>query len=151
MVADTIEREITIDAPPERVWALITEPEHLARWFGDESAEIELRPGGAFRLSWKSMGTSHGRVVAVEPYTRFAYRWSVLDGHWGVEPTDENATLVEFTLRPVGSATLVRVVESGFAALTASDDRREQAQAGNTRGWRNKLGDLEAYATRVPA
>jgi uncharacterized protein YndB with AHSA1/START domain len=151
MVADTIEREITIDAPPERVWALITEPEHLARWFGDASAEVELRPGGAFRISWTAHGTSNGRVVTVEPYTRFAYRWSALDGHWGVEPTDENATLVEFTLEPVGSSTRVRLVESGFAALAASDERREQAHAGNTRGWTAELGDLEAYAARVPA
>jgi uncharacterized protein YndB with AHSA1/START domain len=31
---DRIEREVTIDAPPERVWELVTEAEHLGRWFG---------------------------------------------------------------------------------------------------------------------
>ena len=31
---DRIEREITIAAPIERVWAVITEPEHVGKWFG---------------------------------------------------------------------------------------------------------------------
>ena len=40
MVPDKIERETFIAAPVERVWALITEAEHLGRWFGDAGAEI---------------------------------------------------------------------------------------------------------------
>ena len=50
MTADQIERETTIAAPVERVWSLITEAEHLGKWFGDAGAEIDLRPGGALRL-----------------------------------------------------------------------------------------------------
>ena len=48
MVPDQIERETVIAAPVERVWALLTEAEHLGRWFGDAGAEIDLRPGGAW-------------------------------------------------------------------------------------------------------
>ena len=44
MVADRIEREITIAAPIERVWSILTEAEHIHGWFAD--AEIDLRPGG---------------------------------------------------------------------------------------------------------
>jgi uncharacterized protein YndB with AHSA1/START domain len=40
---DRIEREIAIAAPIERVWELVTEPEHVGRWFGDAGAEIDLR------------------------------------------------------------------------------------------------------------
>jgi uncharacterized protein YndB with AHSA1/START domain len=50
MVPDQIERETVINAPVERVWELITEAEHLGRWFGDAGAEIDLRPGGAMIL-----------------------------------------------------------------------------------------------------
>lgn len=32
--------------PPQRVWAAITQPAHLARWFPSE-VSVELRPGGA--------------------------------------------------------------------------------------------------------
>ena len=49
MVPEQIERETVIAAPVERVWALLTEAEHLGRWFGDSGAEIDLRPGGVLQ------------------------------------------------------------------------------------------------------
>jgi len=149
--ADVIETEITIQAPPERVWALITEAEHVGRWFGDVSAEIELRPGGLYRLEWAQHGVTDGRVVTVEPHTRFAYRWNALGEKWGEEPQEGYATLVEFTLHPEGSATRLRVVESGFASLVGGADVRRTAFEGNTSGWKAELGDLEAYAATVAA
>ena len=47
MAPDTIEREITIAAPVERVWTILTQAEHIGSWFADAGAEIDLRPGGA--------------------------------------------------------------------------------------------------------
>src|ERR671916_1264305 len=135
MVTDQIERETVIDAPVERVWALITEAEHLGRWFGDAGAEIDLRPGGAMVLRWTEHGTSRGRVVAVEPPTRFSYRWAPFKDPGGEEPVEGNSTLVEFTLTPEGRGTRLRVVESGFASLAAPDEQRVENHAGNTRGW----------------
>ena len=41
---DSIERTIYIDAPVERVWTIVTEPEHLGQWFGDAGAS--RAPGG---------------------------------------------------------------------------------------------------------
>ncbi len=38
MVTDSIEREVAIAAPVDRVWALLTQAEHLALWFGDAGA-----------------------------------------------------------------------------------------------------------------
>src|SRR5690349_22705148 len=112
MVPEQIERETVIAAPVERVWALLTEAEHLGRWFADAGAEIDLRPGGAMALRFEGHGTVHGRVVEVEPPRRLAYRWGPLG-----DLTAENSTLVEFTLKPEGDGTRLRVVESGFDAL----------------------------------
>lgn len=151
MSTDRIEREVTIEAPIERVWALITESEHVGVWFGDAGADIDLRPGGAIEFRWKEHGDSQGTVVAVEPPRRFAYRWVSLTSARGQAPTDDNTTLVEFMLEPAGQGTLVRVVESGFDALDCSADERAEAVAGNTRGWGAELGDLVAYAERVTA
>ncbi|MEV4418890.1 SRPBCC family protein [Patulibacter sp. NPDC049589] len=151
MVADVIERELVIEAPAERVWALITESEHVGTWFGDVGAEIELRPGGLYRLTWKEHGTSIGRIVTVEPHTRFSYRWNAYGPKWREEPEDGYSTLVEFTLEPRGSATLLRLVESGFASLVTDDDIRTTAFDGNVRGWAAELGELQEYATRVAA
>src|SRR5688500_16946386 len=109
MVTDQIERETVIDAPVERVWELITDAEHVGRWFADAGAEIELRPGGAMVLRWAEHGTSRGRVVDVEPRSRFSYRWAPFKDPGGDEPADGNSTLVEFTLHPERDATRVRV------------------------------------------
>jgi uncharacterized protein YndB with AHSA1/START domain len=148
MVPEQIERETVIAAPVERVWALLTDAEHLGRWFGDSGAVIDLRPGGAFSLSWAEHGTVRGVVVDVEPNERFAYRWTVA-GDRDLEAVDGNSTLVEFTLRPAGDGTLLRVVESGFDVLETATEERDRLYADHTRGWGIKPGDLAEYAERV--
>src|SRR5262245_25918195 len=97
MTPDRIERAVTIAAPIERVWQLITRPEHIGTWFGDAGAELDLRPGGALTVRWDGGHVVHGVVEAVEPPTRFAYRWLLTDTPQ--PPTPGNSTLVEFTLR----------------------------------------------------
>ena len=151
MVPDRIERETVINAPVERVWELITQAEHLGRWFGDAGAEIDLRPGGAMALCWTEHGTTRGRVVTVEPHTRFSYRWAPFKDPNGDEPGEGNSTLVEFTLQPEGDGTRLRVVESGFASLATADAQRRQNLEGNTEGWAFEIGELRAYAEQVNA
>jgi uncharacterized protein YndB with AHSA1/START domain len=151
MAPDQITRETTIAAPVDRVWTLLTEAEHLGRWFGDAGAEIDLRPGGALVMRWTEHGTVRGRVEAVEPPHRFAYRWAPFKDPAGEEPVEGNSTLVDFTLTAEGDGTRLRVVESGFAALACSDAKRTENAEGNTEGWRHELGDLTAYAERVAA
>jgi uncharacterized protein YndB with AHSA1/START domain len=151
MVPEQIERETLIAAPVERVWALLTEAEHLGRWFGDTGAEIDLRPGGAFSLSWEQHGTVRGRVVDVEPNQRFSYRWITVGDREHADPVEGNSTLVEFTLRAEGDGTRLRVVESGFASLDAEAAQQSQRYEDNRRGWGIKVGDLAEYAERVAA
>jgi uncharacterized protein YndB with AHSA1/START domain len=151
MTPDTIEREITIAAPPQRVWELITTAEHLGTWFGDAGAEIDLRPGGAMELRWAEMGTSRGRVEAVEPPERFAFWWAPYDGEQLREPGAGNETLVEFTLAQAPEGTLLRVVESGFSRLVCDEAQRERARNGNVEGWAKKLEDLRRHALGIPA
>jgi uncharacterized protein YndB with AHSA1/START domain len=151
MFPDQIERETVINAPVERVWTLITDAEHLGRWFGDAGAEIDLRPGGAMVLHWTEHGTSRGRVVAVEPRTRFSYRWAPFKDPAGEEPVEGNSTLVEFTLQPEGDGTRLRVVESGFATLDTSEAQRAKNFDGNSEGWAHELGELREYAEKVAA
>jgi uncharacterized protein YndB with AHSA1/START domain len=147
--ADQIERETVIAAPVDRVWALLTEAEHLGRWFGDAGAEIDLRPGGALSLNWERYGTVRGRVVDVEAPRRFSYRWAVLREQFGSEPIEGNSTLVEFSLEAEGDGTRLRVVESGFATLDAPAETRDERIEDNRKGWGSELGELREYAERV--
>jgi uncharacterized protein YndB with AHSA1/START domain len=148
---DSIEREVVIEAPLERVWELVTEAEHLGRWFGDAGAEVELRPGGALELRWTEHGTSRGRVEAVEPRRLFAFRWAPFSDPGGLDPTEGNSTRVEFTLSEEGDGTRLRVVESGFETLATSEEQRGRNLDANTEGWRMELGELQRYAAKVAA
>ena len=148
---DSIEREVVIGAPVARVWELVTEAEHLGRWFGDAGAEVDLRPGGAMALKWEEHGTVHARVEAVEPERHFSFRWAPFRDPAGSEPVEGNSTLVELTLSADGDATRLKVVESGFADLYCSGDKRRENLEGNTEGWRLELGELQEYAAGVAA
>lgn len=59
---DTIERTITVTSPVEKVWEALTVADKLAQWFGD-SADIDLRPGGAMRIGWSEFDTAVDAVV----------------------------------------------------------------------------------------
>jgi uncharacterized protein YndB with AHSA1/START domain len=141
VVPERIEREVFIDAPPRTVWAVITQPEHIAGWFS-QAADIDLRPGGQVTLTWEGYGTAHGRVEVVEPPRFFAFRW-VRTG--AGEFREDNSTLVEFSLQAEGDGTRLRVVESGFRGLDASDDDRARYADENRRGWKLELSELVDY------
>ena len=145
-MSDTIEREITIAAPVERVWELITRPEHVGTWFGDAGAEIDLRPGGALTLRWEEYGTVHGRIERVEPMSLFSYRWAPYKDPGGSEPGQGNSTLIEFMLSETGEGTRLRVVESGFSSLDATPERQAALRQGNVEGWEIEFGHLADYA-----
>src|SRR5918995_991050 len=145
MVADRIEQEIVIEAPPEVVWELITDPQHVGAWFGD-AAEIDLRPGGDAALTWEGYGTFLARVEKVEPPRFFSFRWA---RPTDTPPAEGNSTLVEFSLSAEGEGTRLRVVESGFDTLALPEDEKAQRLADNTEGWKVELGHLRDYAAKA--
>ena len=146
MVPQRIEREILIDAPVEVVWAVVTEPDHISGWFSD-SAELDLRPGGKAVLRWDDYGAVHGRIERVEPPHFFSFRW-VVPRDPGAALTDDNSTLVEFSLSAEGDATRLRVVESGFRDLAGPDDEKQRHVDSHRRGWEQELGELDAYVAQ---
>lgn len=148
MPADRIERETFIEAPVERVWEVVTEAEHVGRWFGDAGATIELRPGGPMTLSWEEHGTANAVVEAVEEPSRFAFRWALEAGE---EVRPGRSTLVEFTLAPEAGGTRLRVAESGFSALDLSEEERAEKFGDNTEGWQIKMREVAEYIAARPA
>jgi uncharacterized protein YndB with AHSA1/START domain len=147
MSHDMIEREVLIEASRERVWAVLTEPEHVAGWFGDK-AELDLQPGGKAAFGWREHGTHHAVIDRVEPPGFLSYRWA---RDADTEPAEGKATLVEFTLTEVFAGTLLRVVETGFASLHVSEPEQDKAAQENTEGWMSELAELKEYAERSTA
>jgi uncharacterized protein YndB with AHSA1/START domain len=135
---DRIERVVEIAHPPAKVWAALTTAEGLASWFGDQ-ATIDLRPGGAARMTFGSGHVAEMRVERVEEPTVFGFTWHI----YGLPADDPRRTYVEFTLAPAGQGTRLIMVESGFAQLP--DDAYKTAYDGNAGGWVSELGELVDY------
>jgi uncharacterized protein YndB with AHSA1/START domain len=147
-VPEQIAHEVVVDAPVERVWAILTEADHIREWFAFDGAEIDLRPGGELVMTWKEHGTYHARIEQVEPDRLFSYRWAHSAGE---QPSDGNSTLVEFTLRPEGDGTRLRVVERGFRDLDLPEAEQAAWAADNIQGWTGGFTALQEYARRVAA
>jgi uncharacterized protein YndB with AHSA1/START domain len=147
MLQDLIEREVLIEASRERVWAVLTDPKHIAGWFGDK-AEMDPRPGGKAAFGWSEHGTFHAVVQRADPPGFLSYRWA---RDIDTQPAEGNSTLVEFSLTEIFAGTLLRVVETGFANLHASEAEQDKAVQENTEGWQSELAELKEYAERPAA
>jgi uncharacterized protein YndB with AHSA1/START domain len=135
---DSIEREVIVRAPIGRVWAVLTDPAYVGRWFG-QHAEFELREGAPARFGWDEHGWFAARIERVEPPRVFSFRWSE-DPDTSLETGP--STLVEFVLTADDDGTRVHVTESGFASFPEA--RHRLALDDHIDGWRLELGDLVA-------
>jgi len=97
--------EDRVAADIDDVWAALTEPRRLARWYGE--VEGDLRPGGTFSARVHASGwEGTGRVEACEPSRRL-----VVVSRDPDEPY-ENSTDVSLTVE--GAETVVVVEQRGL-------------------------------------
>jgi uncharacterized protein YndB with AHSA1/START domain len=150
VAAGSIERQILIEASPEVVWGVITEPAQISRWLSDE-AEIESRAGAEGTLTWRPGGRGGDkeidaivpiRVVEAEPFCRFCFRWNHPEG---VEPDEGNSALVEFTLFEEADGTRLRVIESGIDAVTRDEEGKASYREDHESGWERHLREMVDY------
>jgi uncharacterized protein YndB with AHSA1/START domain len=137
---DRIERETVIEAPLARVWQLVTEP---GFWVASQPSGTAVE-GETTLCRNEQYGDFPVRVETVTPQTYVSYRWA--SAFQGKELGADNTTLVEFTLTPEGSATRLKVVESGFSQLAGSEELRAKALRDNTGGWPEVL---DAFAKKA--
>lgn len=148
-VQDKVEREITINAPIERVWELVSEP---GWWIsddaGDRSGQRRWREGDLEIIEDARYGRFPVLTVASEPPRYVSFRGAM--SRPGEEPmlNEGNSTLVEFWLTEQDGGTLLRVVESGFAAIAAAagDEKPFFTPEENSKGWEQELGILKSLA-----
>lgn len=121
--------EITIEAPAEAVFQLLTERDGLLRWMAVE-AEVDPVAGGVVRWTHENGATMVGRFVELEPPNRLVFTYGWEGGLMGVEP---ESTTVEITLVGDGPTTQVQLAHRGLPAEVADDHRA---------GWGHFLGRL---------
>jgi uncharacterized protein YndB with AHSA1/START domain len=140
MALDTkvIERVITIDASPDIVFRLLTDPVQYVRWKG-RLAELEPRPDGMFRVEFPSTkDIAAGKYVEVVRDRRVVFTW----GWEGNEAVPPGSSTVEIDLQPMGSGTRLRLVHRGLP---------QQAIASHSEGWDYFLPRLTDVAEGRPA
>jgi uncharacterized protein YndB with AHSA1/START domain len=93
-------------------------------------------------------GSFTTRIEKVDPPGYLAYRWA--SGHPGEPATDDNSTLVEFTLVAEGGSTRLTVTESGFATLSVPAGREATASyESHTQGWPEVTQALARHAEQL--
>jgi uncharacterized protein YndB with AHSA1/START domain len=136
----TVSRSIQIAAPIAKVWAAITEPQHLAQWF-PQQAELEpVTVGASGAFTFEGYGTFPVVVESVEPLRSISYRWGN-DNATAIPLDAARSTVFTFTLEAIETGTALTVVETGFETLSDPQASLE----GNRGGWNHELDQLVAY------
>jgi uncharacterized protein (TIGR02453 family) len=127
----TVER--WIDATPETVFSFFSDPGRWLSWQG-VTAEIDPRPGGAFRMNVRGDGYAAGEFVVVDPYERIVLTWGWENEDLGVPP---GSSTVEVTFAAERGGTLVHLTHAGLPPT---------AVAPHAEGWNHYLDRLAVRA-----
>lgn len=139
--AFTVRRTIRISAPIEQVWAAVTEPASISRWFGRVQLD-GAGAGAAGTMTFDDYGAIPLRVEAVQAPRLVSYRWNNDDalGALPGEFDEQHATTFTFTLEPVAGGTQLTVVETGFDVTSDAGAN----MASHAEGWTLELDKLVA-------
>ena len=139
----SLEVDRLVDARPETVFRLLTEPALYARWFGPEGSqvtveEMDVRLGGRLELAIHIPAAGitvgiEGFYEVIEPVTRLVHTWRSLD--------EELVTTVTFGLEPQGTRTRLVVTHRGFVDPVDLEN--------NQGGWLDHLATLAHLATEL--
>ena len=142
-----IDRDITIKAPPERVWQALTSAEELSAWF-KVRIDGTIAPGAEV---W--MTSTHAeyagqrfqvRIAELSAPHRVVWEWHPGAVDPNMDYSTEPRTTVTFTLEPVAGGTRVSVSDTGFDAIALA--RRAKVYEDNSQGWTEVLVWLQQHA-----
>ena len=157
---DRIEKQVTLRAPRDRVWAALTDSNQFGVWFGcalegpfvaGKTITGRMVPTqvddqvGAMQEPFRGMPIELA-VDRIEPKDRFSFRWHPFAIEKNFDYAGETMTLVMFELHDVQGGTELRITESGFDKLPP--DRRAKAFASNEGGWAMQLELITKYLAR---
>jgi uncharacterized protein YndB with AHSA1/START domain len=151
MAGLTVERNVIVQATPQRVLSAFFDPQDLAEWWQVERSVTVPRPLGTYALEWPSTdfrdevlgrlgGAFHGTVMDFRDGEEFfvadAY-WTPPDG----DPIGPMALVVTCTPQTGGHITNLKVRQSGEDEGIRWQ-RYFEIVAG---GWQRALGGLKDY------
>ena len=141
------ERELSLERlialPPERLFALWTEPGLIVKWWGPEGfgipdCALDVRVGGRWRTVMRSPEGKHltvgGIYRVIEPPRRLVFTWAWEDERG--QPGHETEVTVTFEPAPGGTRLLLRQQE--FETKESRDGHRQ--------GWSSSFDCLARLA-----
>lgn len=141
-MADHVARaEQWVDAPPERVWEVLTDTEPRPEIFMGARVATDWQPGSPITWSGEWQGTSftdHGEVVEVRPPERLVVtHFSPLSG---VPDLPENYHRLTYVLTPERGGTRI--------ALDQGNNPTEEAAEHSRQNWAQMLDGIRQVAER---
>jgi uncharacterized protein YndB with AHSA1/START domain len=140
---DIVVQEILIKRPAEKIFAALTRPEELLKWWRVEGkfeatkVECDLRPGGKWRMEMHGGCAGGSNSVVVGEYREIERPW-LLVFTWVREQEDGIETLVRWDLEEKDEGlTFVRVTHTGLTS---------EALRTRNNGWPMIMGLLKGYA-----
>lgn len=142
---DAIITEIDIEAPPDRVFRGICDPETVRRRAPYLSVfEMDLRIGGKWRMEMQmskphrgvSVVQHDGEILELDPPRLISYSWFA---NFHNDP--RHRSVVRWELTPTRSGTHVKVTHSGLASESA-------ARSDYAGGWPGVLAELKQFAEK---
>lgn len=144
------------NAPLERVWRALTDPDQIMKWWGPEhftspAARVDLRVGGKYLFAMRDPDGndywSTGTYREIEPMTRLVYTDSFSDAAGNVVPPTDYGMSADFPPELIVAITLEDLGErTRFTSLTTGMPRDgifEMARA----GWTTSLDKLAGVVT----
>jgi uncharacterized protein YndB with AHSA1/START domain len=129
---------IGIHASPAEVYQALTDPDLLRRWFVAD-AEIDLRPGGAYRwIFGPAIGDPNPETLVTTGEFLSVSKQELLRLKAMVE---EAETEVEFRIDPWADGAILTVTHSGFPGDEEWDDTFRALD----RGWQTEVHVLKLY------
>jgi uncharacterized protein YndB with AHSA1/START domain len=151
MELGTIEREIFVNAAPEVVFEVVSDPEHVTQWWPDD-ARYDAVAGSAGEIVFGDPDAGGAvvqlSVVEALPPRTFSFRWTHPTAQVAVPG---NSLLVTFDLTPSGGGTLLKMTETGFREMGWEVAVLEEQYQDHVTGWDFFLPRLVPYAETLAA
>ena len=120
------EATVMVAAPPERVWAALTEPDQVRQYLMGTELKTDWKPGSQITWSGEWDGKDYvdkGKVLEVEEARRLVYtHYSPLSG---AEDTPENYHTLWWSLEEVSGGTQVVLHQDNNASPEEADRNRD--------------------------
>jgi uncharacterized protein YndB with AHSA1/START domain len=134
MTENILSKSIYLRATPAQVWAYLTDPDKLAKWFHKPSAALAEGDYEMFgtesgdRLMW-------GKVLVAEPFSRLEYTFTIA-------PMGDRTSTVKWKLTEVAGGTNLSLRHEGLPQGAEAFD----LMLALDKGWDDHLARMRASA-----